>query len=92
VSPWGRKRLSAQISTVCVEKHPPFRQHPAWILALVSVLTPGQMDGSLDFSFLLRDAPYAERKRWACPGDLNRCMRRSRWRVGWCEFSARLLR
>ena len=35
--------------------------------------------------------PYAERKRCACPGDLNPCMRRSRWRVGWWEFSARLL-
>src|SRR6266850_580796 len=51
-----RKRLSAQISTVFVEKHPPFHQHPAWILTLVPVLTPGQMDGSLDFSLLLRDA------------------------------------
>ena len=36
--------------------------------------------------------PYAERKRWARSGDFNRCMHCSRWRVGWCEFSARLLR
>ena len=36
--------------------------------------------------------PYAARKRCACPGDLNPCMRRSRWRVGWCEFSARLFK
>ena len=27
---------------------------------------------------------------WADPGDLNRCILRSRRRVGWCEFSARL--
>jgi hypothetical protein len=36
--------------------------------------------------------PYAERKRWACPGDLNPRMRHACWRVGWCEFSARLFR
>src|SRR3954447_11708441 len=35
---------------------------------------------------------WAERKRWAWPGDLNRFICRSRRRVGWCEFSARLLR
>jgi hypothetical protein len=28
--------------------------------------------------------------RWADPGDLKRCILRSRRRVGWCEFSARL--
>ena len=33
--------------------------------------------------------PYVERNRCACPGDLNPCIRRSRWRVGWWEFSAR---
>ena len=26
--------------------------------------------------------PYAARKRWACPPDLNPCIHRSRWRVG----------
>ena len=31
-----------------------------------------------------------EGKRWACLIDLNRRMARSRARVGWCEFSARL--
>jgi hypothetical protein len=31
-----------------------------------------------------------ERKRWADPGYLKRCILRSRRRVGWCEFSARL--
>ena len=36
--------------------------------------------------------PYADRKRWACPADLNPCMRYSRWRVGRWEFSQRLLR
>ena len=30
------------------------------------------------------------KKRWADPGDLKRCTLRSRRRVGWCEFSARL--
>jgi hypothetical protein len=29
-------------------------------------------------------------KRWADPGDLKPCILRSRRRVGWCEFSARL--
>jgi len=33
---------------------------------------------------------WAERKRWACPADLKRFICRSRRRVGWCEFSARL--
>ena len=36
-------------------------------------------------------APNSPRKRCACSGDLNRRMARSRCRVGWCEFSARLL-
>jgi hypothetical protein len=31
-----------------------------------------------------------DKKRWADPGDLKRCILRSRRRVGWCEFSARL--
>jgi hypothetical protein len=54
-----KKTSEGSISTVFVEKHPPFRQHPAWILTLVSVLTLRQMDGSLDFSLLLRDPhPY----------------------------------
>src|SRR2546430_4559463 len=35
--------------------------------------------------------PYADRKRWACPGDLTPCMRYSRCRVGRCECSHRLL-
>src|SRR5919202_2693922 len=35
---------------------------------------------------------WAERKRWAWPGDLKRFICRSRRRVGWCEFSALLLR
>src|SRR3954451_11546467 len=30
--------------------------------------------------------------RWAWPGDLNRFICRSRRRVGWCEFSARLFK
>jgi len=30
--------------------------------------------------------PDAARKRCACPGEVNPCLRRSRWRVGWCEF------
>ena len=34
----------------------------------------------------------ADKNRWACPGEVNRFMARSRWRVGWCEFSARLFR
>jgi regulator of protease activity HflC (stomatin/prohibitin superfamily) len=34
----------------------------------------------------------AERKRWAWPADVKRFICRSRRRVGWCEFSARLLR
>src|SRR5215218_5401241 len=33
----------------------------------------------------------ADRNRWACLGDLNRCIWRSRRRVGRWEFSARLL-
>ena len=36
--------------------------------------------------------PCAERNRWAWLAALNRRMMRSRWRVGWWEFSARLLR
>jgi hypothetical protein len=36
--------------------------------------------------------PEAARKRGARPGGGNRCMRRSRWRVGWCELSARLFK
>ena len=36
--------------------------------------------------------PYADKNRWACPADLNPFMRCSRWRVGRCEFSPRLLR
>src|ERR1700730_10583163 len=35
--------------------------------------------------------PKAERKRWACLADLNVRVFFSRKRVGWCEFSARLL-
>jgi len=35
--------------------------------------------------------PYAERKRCTCPGHFHPCICRSRWRVGWCESSARLL-
>jgi Kelch motif len=35
---------------------------------------------------------WAERKRCAWPVDLKRFICRSRRRVGWCEFSARLLR
>src|SRR5215212_9273122 len=35
---------------------------------------------------------WAERKRWACPADLKRFICRSRLRVGWCGFSALLLR
>ena len=35
---------------------------------------------------------WAERKRCAWPADLKRFICRSRRRVGWCEFSARLLR
>jgi hypothetical protein len=34
---------------------------------------------------------WAERKRSAWPDDLKRFISRSRRRVGWCEFSARLL-
>src|SRR5919205_1252553 len=34
---------------------------------------------------------WDDRKRWACAGDLNRCICRARRRVGRCEFSARLL-
>ena len=30
----------------------------------------------------------ADRNRWACPGEVNRFMARSRWRVGWCEWRA----
>jgi hypothetical protein len=36
--------------------------------------------------------PYADRKRWACPGEVNPCIQRSRWRVGRWECSHRLLR
>jgi hypothetical protein len=32
--------------------------------------------------------PYAAETRGACPGDLNRCIRRSRGRVGWGVFGA----
>src|SRR5918992_5643363 len=35
---------------------------------------------------------WAERNRWAWPADLKRFICRSRRRVGWCEFSARLFR
>ena len=35
-------------------------------------------------------AAWMDKKRWADPGDLKRCILRSRRRVGWCEFSARL--
>jgi plasmid replication initiation protein len=35
---------------------------------------------------------WAERKSWACPDDLKRCICRSRRRVGRCEFSARLFK
>jgi hypothetical protein len=35
-------------------------------------------------------APYAARKRWAWPGDLNRCLRRSRWRALWADAQERL--
>jgi len=35
---------------------------------------------------------WAGRNRWADPCDLNQCIFRSRRRVGWCEFSARLFR
>jgi len=35
--------------------------------------------------------PWADRKRWAWRADLNRFICRSRRRVGWWEFSARLL-
>ncbi len=31
--------------------------------------------------------PCADKKRWACPGDLKRRISRSRCRVGWCETS-----
>jgi hypothetical protein len=27
----------------------------------------------------------ADKNRWACPGEVNRFMARSRWRVGWWE-------
>jgi hypothetical protein len=36
--------------------------------------------------------PWLERNRWAWRADLNRCICRSRRRVGWCETSARLFR
>jgi hypothetical protein len=39
-----------------------------------------------------RAAKIAAKGIYRCPGELNRCTRRSRWRVGWCEFSTRLLR
>ena len=35
-------------------------------------------------------AAWTDRNRWADPGDLNRCILRSRRRTGRCEFSARL--
>src|SRR3712207_1814798 len=34
---------------------------------------------------------WDDKNRWACSGDLNRCIWRSRRRVGRCEFSALLL-
>ncbi len=40
---------------------------------------------------MLWTAAWVDRKRCADPGDLNRCIFRSRRRVGWWEFSARLL-
>src|SRR5208337_955540 len=39
---------------------------------------------------VLWTAACVERNFWAEPGLLNRCILRSRRRVGWCEFSARL--
>jgi hypothetical protein len=62
-----KKTSEGSISTVFVEKHPPFRQPPAWILTLVSVLTLRQMDGSLDFSLLLRDPPGQRRAVQTAP-------------------------
>jgi hypothetical protein len=38
----------------------------------------------------LETALKGTRKRWACSADLNRWSIRSRFRVGRCEFSARL--
>jgi len=35
--------------------------------------------------------PQAAMKHRACPGDVNRSVRRSRSRVGWCACSSRLL-
>ena len=35
-------------------------------------------------------AAWMDKKRWADAGDLKRSILRSRRRVGWCEFSARL--
>ncbi len=40
----------------------------------------------------IADLVVAERKRCAWPADLKRFIWRSRRRVGWCEFSARLFR
>jgi hypothetical protein len=37
-------------------------------------------------------SPCTSAKRWACRTDLNRRIRFSRSRVGWCEFSARLFK
>lgn len=34
----------------------------------------------------------ADRNRCAWLGEVKRFIARSRWRVGWCELSARLLR
>ena len=39
---------------------------------------------------VLWTAALTDKNRWADPGDLKRCIFRSRSRVGWCEFSARL--
>lgn len=45
---------------------------------------PGRKCGEIELN--------ADRNRCACPGDVNRFIARSRCRVGWCEFSARLFR
>jgi hypothetical protein len=42
-------------------------------------------------SEVIANAPNGPRNRCACSGYLIRRIARSRWRVGWCEFSARLL-
>ena len=37
-------------------------------------------------------SPNADRRLCACPGEVKRFIARSRCRVGWCEFSARLFK